>query len=74
MGQMGCGRFGMTDWIDQVAALKGLEPAARAFVADLQPFEVNRVAACSRRGACSGFAVSALGDDPRLRQFGDGAR
>lgn len=48
----------MTDWIDRVAALKALEPQARALVSDLQPFEVEAGRSLFSPGAaCSGFAV-----------------
>ena len=45
-------------WIDDVAALNGLEPEARALVADLQPMtlEAGRVL-FSPGAACSGFAM-----------------
>ncbi|MDE2361779.1 MAG: Crp/Fnr family transcriptional regulator [Hyphomicrobiales bacterium] len=48
----------MTDWVDGVPALAGLEPAARALLADVRPFDVEAGRALFTPGsACSGFAV-----------------
>jgi CRP/FNR family transcriptional regulator len=52
----------MANWIDGVAALDHLEPAARALVADLQPFDIDAGRTLFSPGAaCSGFAVVLAG-------------
>ena len=52
----------MADWIDSVAALAGLEPAARALLADVQPFEIEAGRTLFSPGAaCSGFAMVLAG-------------
>lgn len=48
----------MSRWIDGVAALADLEPAARARVADLQPFDIGAGRILFSPGAaCTGFAL-----------------
>lgn len=52
----------MADWTDRVPALRGVEPAARALLADLQPMEIDAGRVLFSPGAaCSGFAVVLTG-------------
>jgi CRP/FNR family transcriptional regulator, anaerobic regulatory protein len=46
------------DWLDDLAALDGLEPEARAMIADLQPIEIEAGRVLFSPGAaCTGFAL-----------------
>ena len=52
----------MADWTDRVPALRGVEPSARALLADLQPMEIDAGRVLFSPGAaCSGFAVVLTG-------------